>query len=96
MNTVKCKDPHGHNMYLSKGFPCCQDCGGTNILDAISERQGYSEAEVKELLRQQREKCYEMWQHCPEWPNDTVDERTARTYKFIAEAPEPQLKSSLT
>jgi hypothetical protein len=37
--TVICKDPHGHNMCLSKGFPCCQDCGGTNVLDAISESQ---------------------------------------------------------
>jgi hypothetical protein len=56
------------------------------------QRGGYSEAEVVELLRQQRELCYEMWQHCPEWPNDTVEERTARNWKFINEAPTPPLK----
>jgi hypothetical protein len=47
------------------------------------QREGYSEAEVKELLRQQREKC-------------------ARAYldnfknHGILNAPEPQLKSSVT
>jgi uncharacterized protein YdgA (DUF945 family) len=52
-------------------------------LTASQSEQGYSEAEVKELLRQQREKC-------------------ARAYldnfknHGILNAPEPQLKSSVT
>jgi hypothetical protein len=34
--TVICKDPHGHNLDLMH-FPCCTVCGGTNILDALTE-----------------------------------------------------------